>query len=96
MKMKTEQLKFGEVSYPQLSRLPKGVQFNEQDGHSTNNQISKYSSSFQNGKGILVSAGNSIKVARTNTLKEINRQLRDVKLIWGLQATDELYQEVFD
>ena len=73
----TENLKFGQVSYPQLKRLPARTRFVKQLG------FKFYAAFTMDGTLILINAGNSIKEARKNSLAELNKRLRQYRLIHG-------------
>lgn len=91
MKTITENLKLRTATYPQLSRLPKGVRLIIQDGHEFKRGIKKYCSVLKNGIVILVGAGNSIKEARVNSLIELNRKLKQENLVWGNNCKMKTY-----
>ena len=73
----TEKLKLGKASYPQLKRLPAYTRFVKQLG------FKSYAAFTLDGTLILINAGNSIKEARKNSLAELNKRLRQYRLIHG-------------
>jgi len=72
MNIVTEQLKFREAVYPQLIKLPKGTRFVKQGGFP---EI-RYCAYTLRGNLIAINLGNSIKVAKKNTLNVLNKKLR--------------------
>lgn len=94
--MKTEELKMRTIRYPQILRLPNGTHFVLQNGYRHNGSIDKYSSFSKAGRLFVVSAGNSLKAARKNTLDHINHELRNVNLVWGDDAPKSEYARVLN
>lgn len=82
------------LNYPVLKRLPNGVHLVKQNGYSKGG-IKKYVSFLKNGKIILIGAGDSIRDAKGNTLIELNKQLRDVALLWGDLVTQQNFDSVY-
>lgn len=94
MKTVTTQLKFGEVQYPQLLRLPKGVYLVKQDGYPEIKSIKKYAVFLKSGKMITAMGGNSVRAARNSALERLNYELGMVKLTYGSLASIEDYKKV--
>jgi hypothetical protein len=89
--MKTEKLQFRDISYPQLSRLPKGTRTVKQDGW----QYTGTKYAFFTKKRILMPLHTkSLKLARKRALAELNEAIRWVALVYE-NPTMEQFKNVY-
>jgi len=83
----TEQLKFREISYPQLKRLPNNTKFVKQSGG--------FGYAFFTPTGTLIDTDRSnLRKSKKIALQRLNGRLREVALIWNNPTTEQFLEAI--